>query len=425
MLFSSWLRNLKRSAPAARRRTQTSSRQRTSFCLALEALEDRSLPSGLPYPTAATVSQLITDIKYANTTGGAFTINLKPSTAFDLEKVNNTTNGANALPVVGGTKAVNLTILGNGDTIERVGSKAFRLFDVSAGSSLTLDHLTLQGGWAYDSRVWWGVGSDGGAIYNQGTLTVRNGSTLSGNTANNEGGGIYNAGGTVTVSNGSTLSHNTAYSGGGIYNAGGTVTVSNSTLSGNTANYEGGGIDNDGGAVTVSSSTLSGNSAGSFGGGIYNSPHDFGGGVYNDGTLTVSGSTVSLNTAIEAGGGILNQGTATFTSSAISSNSAGSPPRSLPLFLGGGIYNSGTLTLSGCTVSGNFAASAGGGIYNLGTLTVENSSSITGNTILADTASGYAAEDVYNAGMVYMLYLDSISMIGVLDIAPAYDQAGG
>ncbi len=46
MLFSSWLRNSKGSAPAARRRTQTSPRQRASFRPRPEALEDRSLLSG-------------------------------------------------------------------------------------------------------------------------------------------------------------------------------------------------------------------------------------------------------------------------------------------------------------------------------------------------------------------------------------------
>ncbi len=45
MLFSSWLRNGKRSAPAARRRRQTSPRQRASFRPRLEALEDRLVPS--------------------------------------------------------------------------------------------------------------------------------------------------------------------------------------------------------------------------------------------------------------------------------------------------------------------------------------------------------------------------------------------
>src|SRR5205085_2118609 len=76
---------------------------------------------GLPfYGTASTVSQLIADMNYANSVGGAITINLAPGATFDLTSANNTTDGGNGLPVIGGTKAVALTITGNGDTIERI-----------------------------------------------------------------------------------------------------------------------------------------------------------------------------------------------------------------------------------------------------------------------------------------------------------------
>ena len=86
MLFSSWPRNWKHSAPAARRRTPTSLLQRASFPPRLESLEDRCLPSGLPYLTAATVNQHFADSNCADQTGGAFTIDLKPNTTFDLKK---------------------------------------------------------------------------------------------------------------------------------------------------------------------------------------------------------------------------------------------------------------------------------------------------------------------------------------------------
>src|SRR5262249_18662214 len=162
------------------------------------------------------VRALIADINSANQAGGSNTIILAPGTTFDLKNADNTSDGASGLPVIGGMKAVDLTIIGNGDTIERVasnankhgGSNEFRLFDVAPGASLTLQAVSLHGGWASGS----GVAGDGGAIYNQGTLTVSNGSTFFGSAR--YGGGIYNAGGTVTVTN-STLS--------GICNGGGTV----------------------------------------------------------------------------------------------------------------------------------------------------------------------------------------------------------
>jgi hypothetical protein len=361
------------------------------------------------------VSQLIVDINYADTTGGAFTINLAPNTIFDLKSVNNTTDGPNGLPVIGGMKAVDLTILGNGDTIERVSvttnkhhgsTNYFRLFDVAPGASLTFDHVTLQGG----------SSGSGGAIYNQGTLKVINGSILSGNS----GGGISNnTGGTVAVSN-STLSNN---SGSGISNTGGTVAVSKSSLSNNSQS----GISNTGGMVTVSYSTLSGNNAGQ-GGGIYNGGGTVaisnstlsgnyagqGGGIYNGGgTVAISNSTLSGNTASNGiGGGICNAGTVTVNSSTLSGNSAE---------FGGGIYNAGTLTLNGSTLFGNWASpdyenggGDGGGILNdfAGTVIVENNSTIAGNAV----EYGRLGPDVYNGGV---LYLDSTSTIGGLDGNPA------
>src|SRR5262249_43311866 len=152
MWFYSWLRNGKRSALAAPRRTQRSTQRRAGFRPRFESLEDRKLlsASGLPYPTAANVNQLIADIRYASSAGGDVTINLQPGHTFDLTSVNNTTDGGNGLPVIGGANSVNLTIVGNGDIIERLANKQvnpfFRLFEVAPSASLTLDHVTLQYG---------------------------------------------------------------------------------------------------------------------------------------------------------------------------------------------------------------------------------------------------------------------------------------
>jgi hypothetical protein len=316
---------------------------------------------GLPYPTASTVSQLIADINYANSVGGDITINLAPGATFDLKSADNTTDGGNGLPVLGGTKAVALTIIGNGATIERIQvisrygtvKNPFRLFGVASGASLTLDSVALRGGF-----------SD--AILNHGTLNVIHGSILS----SNNGGAIYNNGGTVMVGD-STLSNNQSS---GIYNASGTVTINNCALSGNYA-FSGGGIYNVGGTVAVSNSALSGNGA-RFGGGIYN----------HAGTVTVSNSALSGNSAWHADYPWTNGD-------------------------GGGIYNTGgTLTISSSTLSDNSADGSGGGIYNNGTVTVQNSSSITGNT-----ASDLGA-DALNLSL---LYLDSSSAIGILDGNPA------
>ena len=284
MSLASWLRIGTRHT--ARRR---SLRQRASFCPQLEALEGRRLLTVLPYPTAATVSELVADIDYANNTGGAFTINLNPSNDFELSTY---------LPVVGGGgKAVDLTILGNGGTIERISSQSYNLVSVAPGASLTLDDVTLQGGYV--------ANYGGGAIYNAGTLTVRD-STLSGNhvTGLSSGGAILNAGGTVTVI-GSTFSANYADGGhgGAIYNGGGVVTVSDSRFFGNwvspgyTAGGRGGGIYNSptGTLIVRDTSSIEGNYSNWFSDAFSNDVYNAGV-VYQDNISTIG--TVDGNAAI-------------------------------------------------------------------------------------------------------------------------------
>lgn len=125
--------------------------------------------------TASNVTDLIGDITAANSAGGNNTITLAANSSFTLSQVNNTTNGANGLPVI--SKGDNLTTIGNGDAITRSSSSAaFRLLDVASGASLTLENLTLSGGLATSGNA------KGGAIFNQGNLTLQ-GVTVKDNTA--------------------------------------------------------------------------------------------------------------------------------------------------------------------------------------------------------------------------------------------------
>ena len=177
------------------------------------------------------------------------------------------------------------------------------------------------------------------------------GLTISDGSYDYGGAGILNLqGGTLIVTR-CTLSRNQAdggiykaSSGGGIYNQG-TLIVSGTTLSGNSATYDGGGIFSSG-TLTVSNSTLSGNSVSEFGGGIcmYN-------GNGSSAKGTVSNSTLSGNSAFN-GGGVYNDGVLTVSDSTLSGNLQD------PNGLGGGIYNfqDGTLTLNNTIVAGNFVA---------------------------------------------------------------------
>lgn len=200
-----------------------------------------------------------------------------------------------------------------------------------------------------------------------------------------------NAGVTLTLES-ITLSNGKAGSGGGIVNNNGTVALSNSMLSGNSANADGGGIYNfNDGTVELTNSTLSGNSSNS----------GFGGGIHNEaGTLTVTNSTLNGNSAT-FGGGISNFDTTTVTNSTLNGNTASID--------GGGIWNGDAFTITNSTLNGNTAnSSSGGGIFtyeatiNLRATIVANSplsSNCTGNIIsLGENLSDDASCNLIAAG---------------------------
>ena len=124
---------------------------------------------------------------------------------------------------------------------------------------------------------------------------------------------VVDAGATVAIS-GLTIADGLAYNGGGIDNAG-TLTVTNSTLSDNSANGDGGGIHNAG-TLTVTNSTLSDNSA-----------NGDGGGIDNNGKVTVTNSTLAANSAAFSGGGIDNNGgSAVLDNTIVALNTDGTDP---------------------------------------------------------------------------------------------------
>ena len=256
------------------------------------------------------------------------------------------------------TDAAGLMIDGTGRSLTISGNNAVRAISVNSGAALALRNLSVTGGTVG------GFNSEGGGVYNGGTLEVTD-STFSGNHAGvfANGGAISNHG-TLSVTN-STISGNTAIEngrGGGIYNVG-TLSVTGSTFSGNSGQL-GGGISSSGGTLTVTDSTFSGNSGSGTDGGE-------GGGIYGGGTLTIIDSTFTDNTAIIEGGAIASHGTLSVTNSTFTANRTISFSRGSS---GGGIITYGTLHVTNGTFTDNTAFDEGGGIFNYGTLTVTNSS---------------------------------------------------
>jgi len=281
--------------------------------------------------------------------------------------------------------------------------------------------LTIAGATIADNQASGGSGGDatGGGLYaTGGSLDIADGliasnqaiggdvltcTTTSGPTGGTgQGGGLYVNGSAFTLA-ANTLANNRESAGdhgacgvyngsygGGIFNLG-TLTVSNSILSGNTASgfYGSGGGIDNEGTLTVSNSILCGNTDSNGGGAIDN----------NGGTLTVSNSTLFGNSdsgIYLGGGGIFNNyhGTLTVSNSTLSGNTAS--------FYGGGILNRGTLTVSNSTLSGN-STSSGGGIFNggYGTLTVSNST-LSGNSSSSpySAGGGISTYDPYGTGTV-------------------------
>jgi CSLREA domain-containing protein len=105
----------------------------------------------------------------------------------------------------------------------------------------------------------------GGAIGNYGALSIQS-STLEANSATTRGGGIYDyEGGQIDIQK-STLSGNTSASGGGIFSElfihnAAKLALTDTTLSGNGATENGGGIYAQGGDIKIYNSTIASNQA--------------------------------------------------------------------------------------------------------------------------------------------------------------------
>ncbi|MEM9120478.1 MAG: DUF4347 domain-containing protein [Cyanobacteria bacterium P01_F01_bin.56] len=276
--------------------------------------------------TATDAASLIAAITTANGNTEADTINL--ANDITLTAVDNATDGDNGLPSITADGGNTLTINGMGNTIARdAAAPDFRILHVALGGELEINETTLSGGVADPGGPFGGFfpGADGGAISNRGTLTVNN-STITGNTARDDGGGIASYGNITNAA---------------------VVTINNSTITGNIAMGNGGALSNtsftspappapNAAVMTINNSTISDNTA-NVGGGISN----LGQNVDNSAVVIVNNSTVSGNTAVFGGGGVYNRGqtallggTITITNSTIVQNEVTNPGSS-----GGGILN--------------------------------------------------------------------------------------
>lgn len=353
-----WLFSLRRWIAGKSRSPQTrlARSQRPRFVPRLDYLEERIVPSTLlnvdagdvnnPSPPSGDYS-LVGAINQANTDsqhGIADTIQLAGGT-YTVTAANNTTNGANALPVI---TATSLTIESTtGATIERSSfangyqTPAFRLLDVGSGANVTLQNLTLSGGQAT------GATAQGGAIYDAGgNLTLKtvavqsNVASASGQTANGagnnaQGGGLYVSGGVVNLTN-SSISDNSLFAASGVAGSAG-------------GNAQGGSIyATNGATLVIHGGSLSVNTlyAGDGGTGTANKPTGGNGGDAQGGGIYARGGSVTLTGGVVASTNTINGGYGGRGSTSGSGGQGGNAE-------GGGVYVSNTGTTNSVAVGGN------------------------------------------------------------------------
>lgn len=252
-----------------------------------------AVPGVINVPCGA--SALKTAVIAANG-GGAAVLALSSNCTYSIVTRATATD---ALPLITG----HFALVGGRNTVIRRGTAAitmFRILDVASGASLLVSNLSIQNG---------NTAGVGGGILNAGTLRIRN-VTFSGNKAGN-GGALSNSAAATAILDNATMSQNTTTSvgGGGVINFG-TLTLAESSLSGNRAPINGGGLNTQPGGIShIVQSQIANNVSGGLGGGISNL-----------GTTTISGSSVRFNKG-SGGGGIATGNTnVTLQSSTVTSN---------------------------------------------------------------------------------------------------------
>jgi hypothetical protein len=181
------------------------------------------------------------------------------------------------------------------------GNDAYRDFYVNTnpGDEVSISGLTIANG---NTAAFGGAG----ILVNHGNLRLDHTVVTSNETTGAGGGVSVVTGDSLTIESSAITGNVSGDHGGGVYtaNSSGTVsTIRNSTISGNSGADFGGGVYFDFTApATLENSTVYGNTASESGGGVYHY-----GAPAGDPGLTVTGSTITHNTA-DRGGGLASYG---------------------------------------------------------------------------------------------------------------------
>ena len=276
--------------------------------------------------TADLQTSLREAVAYAATLGGTNTITFSSSTANGA--VNFFDGMAHTIALNGTqiTLASSVNITGPGtNRLTLSGNNSSRIFQVVGGNSVNFSGMTLTAG----------RDTDGGAIYNDGALTVSNVNFTDNSANTNNGiGGAITSNGSLSVA-GAIFYHNSAFLGGAINSSDG-LSVVDTTFSTGHASFNGGALRLFGNSQ-ITRTTFSNNQADNGGGALINHgvlglanctlannvALDGGGLQAWVGSLNLTNVTIAYNTANNSGGGIsLVGGTATVHNSIIAANNA-------------------------------------------------------------------------------------------------------
>ena len=329
----------------------------------------------------------------AGKNGGAVAVFSSSSGTTDTIKNNTFTN--NSVPTTDTTNGGAVVISsGKAEFSQNIykGNKATwgGAVDVQASGTATLINETMSDNY--------GKG-EGGAIHNNGTMTITAGLFENNSTGDDGGGAICNTGSLTMNSDSSydspgVFRNNTATTfGGAVYSKDQSGSKSTKIVS-NGMQYENNTAGTSGGAVavvfknsaskytaTLTGNTFTGNTCeGGSGGAV-----DIESGI----TGTLSNNTYESNTA-NRGGALYNGGTTTLSDEIMESNEVSGNG------IGGAIDNEGTLTVNNGYFVNNSSDMYGGAVYNTGSLTLKKNTSGTTTGEFIDNSATDAGGAVYN-----------------------------
>ena len=251
-----------------------------------------------------------------------------------------------------------LTITGAGSGSLIVdGNANGRVFDIASGTTVSISSLAIRNGQITDNY--------GAGILNNGTLSLNN---------------------VVVTNNQSKQSTQLGFAGGiGNY---GTLTIRNSTLSYNTAQFEGGALYNYFGAgLSMTNVVVDHNQASTGGGGGLAIR-----GIASGQSVTLDNVSITNNSASAYGGGMYSDDSMAITNSLLADNTSAGSNGGLFILDSGAGTPAVTITLTNTTVTGNSAVSGAGGadfaLTQVASSVTLNNTTIADNQISGTSGSG-------------------------------------